>query len=486
VDAVFLKLHSLYRVFPPVVTASTGVNTYYHTTIGGVDPKTGEDASNPVTYMVLESIGRLQLHDPTISLRIHKGTPNELWECALETSKMVGGLPLFQNDEVIIPALMQELSFEPEDARNYSLIGCQEIVGTGCDFATPNGYSPPHCSIHYGAIMAMAINDGKNPINGEQCPIHTGYLYEMNSMEDVKAAVERICRYGLKWLVTMNNYTEYMARTYISHPLLSISMEGCMESGRDIIEGGCKYNSFGGTASGLATIADSLSTISYMCFEKKLCTTRELYDAVMANWEGYDALRDRIIRDVPHYGNGEEAADRYMQWILDLYYRLCRECYSTRARVYKAGMYGATDHLNQGRTTWATPDGRKAGEPIADALSPVQGRDKNGPTAIFRSTCCFDHHKYMDGMAVNIRIHPTSVSNEEGIGKLRDITKAYFAVGGMETQYNIVSTDTLRAAQANPEEYRNLVVRIAGFSAYFVELTKAGQDDVIRRNENIF
>jgi len=485
VDAVFLKLHSLYRVFPPIVTASTGVNTYYHTTIGGVDPETGKDASNPITYMVLESIARLKLHDPTISLRIHKDTSDELWNCALETSKMVGGLPLFQNDEVIIPTLIKEVGFTLEDARDYSIIGCQEIVGSGNDFPTPNGYSPPHCSIHYGTVMAMAINDGVNPRNGNSSPVRTGYLYEMESIEDVKSAVEKICRYAIKWMVTMNNYTEYIAKTTMSHPLLSLSMDGCMESGRDIVQGGAKYNSFGGTATGLATVADSLSAIKYMCFDKKLCSTRELYDAVMANWEGYELLREQILSETPHYGNGDPEADEMLKWIVDLYYSICRECYSGRCKVYKSGLYGATDHLNQGRISWATPDGRRYGEALADAISPAQGRDRSGPVAVLNSALCFDHCRFVDGMALNIRIHPSSVSNEEGLSKLRDLTKTYFNRGGLELQYNIVSTETLKAAQANPEEYRDLVVRIAGFSAYFVELTKAGQDDVIRRNENM-
>jgi formate C-acetyltransferase len=485
VDEVFLKMHALYRVFPPIVTASTGVNTYYHTTIGGVDRDTGEDATNPVTYMVLESLGRLKLHDPTVSLRIHGNTPDTLWDCALETSKLVGGLPLFQNDDVIIPALRDEVGFELRDARDYSLIGCQEIVGSGNDFPAPNGYNPPHCSVHYGTIFAMAVNNGINPINNKQCEIQTGYLYDMKDIDEVKAAVEKLCRYAIKWLVTMNNYTEYVSMMNISHPILSISVEGCMESGRDIVVGGAKYNSFGGTATGLATVADSLSAIQYMCFDKKLCTTREMYDAVMDNWEGHERLREQIVRDAPHYGNGDPYADKMMHWICSLYYDICQECFSSRAKVYKSGLYGATDHVNQGYVTWATPDGRRYGEPLADAASPSQGRDRNGPPAVFRSACCFDHRKYMDGVALNVRMHPSSVCNETGVRKLRDLTKAYFENGGMETQYNIVSNETLRAAQADPSAYRDLVVRIAGFSAYFVELTKDCQEDVIRRNENL-
>ena len=434
--------------------------------------------------MVLETVGRLKLHDPTISLRINKNTPDELWECALETTKLVGGLPLFQNDEVIIPSLIKELDFELEDARNYGIIGCQEIVGSGCDFPAPNGMYPPHASVWWGSILNMAINNGINPYNGEQASLKTGYLYEMNSMEEVREAVSKMARYIMKLFISANNYAEYVSQQNTTQAILSISIEGCMESGKDCAMGGAKYNSYGGTATGLATIADSLTTIKYMCFDKKLITTRELYDAVMANWEGYETLRQRILNEVPHYGNADPYADEELKWCCDLYYEICQECYSVRSKVYKSGLYGAADHVAQGYLTWATPDGRKLGEPIADAMSPAQGRDKNGPTAVFISTCSFDHHRYLGGIALNLRMHPSVLSNEEGIAKLRDMTKTYFENGGLEVQYNVVDTDTLRAAQEEPEKHRDLVVRIAGYSAYFVELGRDLQNDIISRNEN--
>lgn len=275
-----------------------------------------------------------------------------------------------------------------------------------------------------------------------------------------------------------------MRRTSLA--ALSLSIEGCMENGLDCTQGGAKYNSFGGTATGLGTIADSLTTIRYMVFDQKKCTARELYDAVMANWEGYDDLRDTILAEVPHYGNDDPYADEQMSWVCDLYYRLCGECYSTRSKVYKAGLYGASDHIAQGKLTWATPDGRRDGEPLADATSPAQGRDLRGPTAVFNSACCFDHSHIMDGIALNIRIHPSAVGDDEGLGKLKAMTQGYFDKGGMEVQYNIVSAETMRAAQADPEAYRDLVVRIAGFSAYFVEMTPDLQNDIISRTENVF
>ena len=322
VDAFLLKANCFYRAAPPFLNEIVGVgNTYQHTTIGGVDPDSGEDATNPVTYMVLDSMGRLMLHDPTISIRIHKDTPDELWERAIEMTKLVGGLPLFQNDDVIVPALV-ESGFSLKDARDYSLIGCQEIVGSGNDYPAPNG-TMCKATIHYGVILDLALNNGTNPMNGVSGALKTGYLYEMTSFEEVKAAFKAQVEYFLRWLVSMNNYSEHIAMMVSPHAALSISIEGCMEAGKDCVRGGAKYNSFGGTATGLATVADSLTTIKYMVFDNKLCTARELYDAYMADWVGHEPLRRRILNEVPHFGNGDPYADEQMTWVCDLYHEVC-------------------------------------------------------------------------------------------------------------------------------------------------------------------
>ena len=257
-----------------------------------------------------------------------------------------------------------------------------------------------------------------------------------------------------------------------------------MEKGMDCTAGGCKYNGYGGTATGLATLVDSLSTIKYMCFDKKLATTRELYDAWIANSEGHEPLRQQILRQVPHYGNADPYVDQELKWCVDLYYDICDSCHSVRAEKYCCGLYGAADHIAQGWITFATPDGRRTGEPLADAMSPSQSRDTNGPTAVFASTACFDHTNFACGIAVNLRMHPSVLSREDGVEKLRDMTKTYFESGGMEVQYNVIDTETMRAAQAEPTKFRDLVVRIAGYSAYFVELGRALQDDIISRHEN--
>ena len=487
VDAFFLKINTFYGGGFGKMIQTAGIGHLgQHTTVGGCIPETGEDATNPVSYMVLEAMSRLQLHEPTVSLRIGEDTPKEIWDCAMATSMTVGGLPLLQNDEVIVPALQRELGFSLEDARNFAFIGCQEITGSGNDYPAPNGSSMGHSGIYWAIALDMALNNGINPINGAQVPEHlrSGYLTDMNSMDDVRKAFEKICTWMMTWSATLNNYTEHEFPRLFPFPNLSISTEGCMESGKDVSQGGAKYNSFGGTATGLATTADSLTALKYMIFDKKLVSKQEYLDAILANWEGHEMLRQRILHEVPHFGNADPYADEEMKYCIDLYYNICRPFHTSRAKVYKCGTFGASDHVVQGEITWATPDGRRTGEPIADASSPCQGRDVCGPTSVFISSTSFDHSHFMDGMALNLKIHPSALKRGDGISKLEDATKVYFKQGGMEVQYNVVDAETLKKAQAHPEDYHNLVVRIAGFSAYFVDMTPAMQQDIISRAEH--
>ena len=483
-DYFVLKSSNFYIARHPGISETVGAgNTFQHTTLGGVIPATGEDASNPVTYLYLETMARLYLHDPLTSIRIHKGTPKELWECAIAVTERVGGMPLFQNDDVIVPGLMNRLGFSLEDARDYSLIGCQEQVGSGTDYPEGTG---TNCggAVWYGITFVTAMNNGVNPFNNVDSGIKTGYLYDMKSLDEVKAAMKTLMRWSLRWMTSMNNYAQWVGRWECYHAILSISIDDCMEKGMDCHQGGARYNSFGATAVGLSTIADSLAAIKYMCFDKKLCTTRELYDAYMADWKGYEGLQQQILRDVPHYGNDEPYADEEMAWIVNTYIELCDEISTLRTDMYKPGMYSAAGHITQGWTTWATPDGRNTGQPIADAASPGQGRDINGPIAALNSATCFDQGCIQNGLALNLKFHPTALQGD-GREKLSTMTQTYFDKGGAEIQYNVVGSETMREAQAEPEKHRDLIVRIAGYSAYFTELPVRLQDDLISRQDHV-
>lgn len=485
-DLFYLKVAEMNKIWPYAATLSgPGYTSGQLMTIGGVT-RDGRDATNQVSFMMLQSAGRLVLHDPPQSLRIHKGTPPELWEAAIETTKIAGGVPTFENDDVIIPALMAR-GLPLESARNYCLIGCVEPQGCGDEWACPGGTGTESFYNMLNAFL-LAINNGCNPMPGPdgkpgpQVGLPTGYLYEMETFDDVLAAVKKQMEYFVNWHISLVNVWEYVASEHMQLPLLSATIDGCMESGKDVMKGGAKYNSTGNAGIAIGNIADSLAVVKYMVYDKKLISARELYDALMTNWEGKEELRQFILNEAPHYGNGTEYADQFARWASDVYGNAVNAATGPRGR-YAAGLYPVTTHVLFGMSTAASPDGRKAGEPLADGISPVQQLDKNGPTATLRSVACIDQKKFSNGTLLNMRFHPTALSSESGMEKLIALIKTYFALGGMEMQFNIVSSQVLRKAQENPADYRDLVVRIAGFSAYFVELYKASQDDIIRRTE---
>ena len=443
----------------------------------------GTDATNAVTFMMLQSAGRLLLHDPPQALRIHKNTPPELWEAAIETTKRVGGIPTFENDDVIIPALMSR-GHSLESARNYTLIGCVEPGGCGNEWPACGGIG---VDTYFNLVntFVLAINDGYSVIPGqeprkERCGLPTGYLYEMESFDQVLDAFKKQTEFFVKWFASCINAFEYVAREVLPQPVVSATMRGCMEKGMDVMYGGAEYNSTGIAGVGIGNVADCLAIIKHLVFDEKICTARELYDALINNWEGYEELRSYIKNKAPHYGNGNPEVDKYAKWAAGVFADAVNSCTGPRGR-FSAGLYPVTIHVVFGKMTMATPDGRLAGEPLADGISPVQQMDKNGPTAILVSVSQIDQGQFPNGTLLNMKFHPNCLNGQDGILKLTNLIRTYFDMGGMEVQINVVSAETLRDAQKNPDNYKDLVVRVAGFSAYFIEHVEAR--DLIRRTE---
>jgi formate C-acetyltransferase len=306
----------------------------------------------------------------------------------------------------------------------------------------------------------------------------------MDSFQDVQNAFKAQLEYFMDWHFTLDNILEYVGNREIPIPIASATMDGCMEKGRDITAGGAKYNATGGATLGVGTLADSLAAIKYMVYDKKLCSARELYDAVLADWEGYELLRQRVVNEVPHYGNGDPYADELAAWAIDLFTGRLNSYVSARGG-HRAGVYSAGAHMMQGYETHATPNGRRSGEPVSDGASPSQGADRCGPTGVARSIIALHPYNFGNGLQFCMKFHPTSLRGHGGTEKLRQFVSAFFEQGGMQIQYNVVDSDTLKKAQAKPEEYRDLVIRVAGFSAYFVELYRDLQNDLIRRTDII-
>ncbi len=486
-DLFWLKLaepNKMIQYFPSTV-ANPGYTSGFLVTAGGVD-KEGKDATNPITYMMLQASGRLVLHSPPLALRIHKGTPEDLWELAIETTKRAGGVPTFESDDIIIPALMKR-GLPLESARNYCLIGCVEPSGCGDEWAQPGG-TGCESFVNLAGCLLLAINNGNNPMPDPAGVIHndvglkTGFLYEMENMDQVLDAVKQQIEFFVRWHVACECAWESVAEINMPLPIVSATYDGCMEKGLDVIWGGARYNCTGNSSVGIGNVADSLNIIRYMCFDKKLCTTRELYDAFIANWEGYEELHQIVLNEVPHFGNNDPEADQYMRWVAEVYGNAVNTATGPRGR-WSAGLYPVTLNTVLGWGTWATPDGRKATLPLSDGISPVQGMDRSGPLATLNSVLDFDQSEFANGTLLNMKFHPTALSGADGVAKLKAVMQTYFDRGGMELQMNIVSSDTLRDAQKHPENYKDLVVRVAGFSAYFVEVFKDCQDDLIRRTE---
>ncbi|NTW72417.1 MAG: hypothetical protein HGA49_09265 [Eubacteriaceae bacterium] len=488
-DLFALKVAEMNKIwFSGTTLTVTGYTVGQLMTLGGVD-KDNNDASNAVTYMMLQTAGRLLLHDPPMSLRIHKNTPAELWEAALETTKICGGVPTFENDDVIIPALMRNGRMDLQSARNYTLIGCVEPAGCGDEWPACGGSGG---EAYWNMPMAVlhAINDGHNPmadrygnITEKRTGANTGYLYEMETFEDVLEAVKTQYQFFLEWQMTMVNMFEVVAAEHMSQPLVSCMMDGCMESGKDVMKGGAKNNSSGVPGVGIGNAVDSLVAIKYMVYDKKLCTGKELLDACLTNWEGKEDLHQFILNKVPHFGNDDEYADEWAAWLLNLFADIVASFTSIRGCKFAPGLYPVATNVLWGLLTPATPDGRRKHEPLSDGISPVQQLDKHGPTALLKSVVHIPQEKYSNGTLLNMKFHPSALSNETGMAKLIALMKTYFNLGGMELQLNVISGETMRKAQENPEEYKDLVVRVAGYSAYFVELFKNCQDDLIRRTE---
>ncbi len=483
VDCFFLKIsEAVVAKTTAAAVNSGGYSSGQHMSLGGVD-RQGNDATNDVSYLMLQAMGRLHLHEPPLSLRIHKGTPDKLWEAAITCTKEVGGIPTLQNDDIIIPTLLAR-GFTIEDARDYCIIGCVEPAGAGNDFPACGGLGRA-TYLNMGNIITMLINNGKNPLNGEYSGFSTGYLYDYRSFDELMEAYNKQVEHYVFWHISMSNLFWLVMRDKM--PLISVSstMDGCMESGKDVMYGGATYNSNGSSGVGCANVVDSLAVIKYMVFDKKLVSGHALYDAIMADWVGYEMLRQRILNEVPRYGNDDPYVDDIARISMEAFAQAFLKGTSDRGNQWQAGIYPVSTHIVNGKRTWATPDGRIAREALAEGVSPKQGLDKNGPAAVLKSVAAINHATYRNGTLLNMKFHPASVRGEEGVMKLRMLVETFFSLGGMHLQYNVVGGEQLREAQADPDKYKNLVIRIAGFSAYFVELDNALQDDLISRTDQM-
>ncbi len=446
-------------------------------TIGGVD-KDGNDATNEVSYMFLEAIANVKSLLNTLSIRISSKTPRDFLKRVIETFKHTAGMAI-HNDDILIPQL-QEDGYSLEDARDYSIVGCTEPTGTGNDFSYTGGNG-----IFMAIVFNMALNEGRVLMSGNRTVgAKTPDPSTFKSFEDVKQAFVDQLTFAVDRVAKMAEVKDKAFAENYPYPLISSTIEGCLESGMDITRSGARYNNGCMNGQALGTVTNSLAAIRWAVFEEKLVTMGELVKLLRSNFRGAEELRELLRNKAPKYGNGDEKVDELAKWVTQVFSELPRK-YHVRggSGICRASLVSAAGtQVLEGRMLGATPDGRLYGEPVSNGLSPVNGTEKNGLTMTLRSVAFASRDALLtDGVALNVRISPSLIENDEGIDQMTSIAEAYFELGGRELQINPISSDTLKDAQAHPEKYPDLSVKVTGYSARFIDLTKSLQDDIIAR-----
>ncbi|SKA84394.1 formate C-acetyltransferase [Caloramator quimbayensis] len=463
-------------------------------TIGGVD-RNGNDATNDLTMLMLEASAHTRMMNPWVCVRMHENTPYELKVKTVECIRAGYGHPKIFNDAPAIKAMMRK-GMTLEEARDYAVVGCVEIDLPGKEFGWHDA-----AYVNTPKMMEMVVNGGRcldcGPHCGrwERCGAigsqlgpNTGSLETYKSFDEVLESVDKQFDYWCDQMCSSLNIIDNAHRTLKPTPYVSAFYEDCLESGKDLTEGGAKYNGIGPQASGLGTCADSLATIKQLMFDEKRYTGLQLLQAVKDNWEGHEKIYALVNSSkVHHYGNDDDYADELFKYMFECYCRHINGRKTPRGGEYSPGVYSVNANVAMGLNTNASLDGRKAYEAISDNMGPVHtdagSHDISGPTAIVNSLTKVDHSLATNGTLMNLRFPEDAVSGIEGRDNLISLIDEIIAKNAMHVQFNIMSAKTMRAAQKKPEDYKDMLVRVAGYSAYFVELGKPLQKDLIQRTE---
>ncbi|HEY3378831.1 MAG TPA: pyruvate formate lyase family protein [Armatimonadota bacterium] len=436
----------------------------------------GEDATNPLSYLVLDVTEGLEFVR-CLSARLHTRSPRAFVARCLDLVAKGGGIPFFFNDEALIPALTSH-GIPLADARDYAAIGCIEI--------TIPGKANPHAVSHWinlAKCLELALNDGRDLRDATQVGPHTGTLVEHQSMDDIWQAFTTQLRYAAELAVYGSNAAEHAHRQQYRLPYLSLLTEDCVANGRDIIEGGARYNYHSSAAMGIPNVADSLAALAQAVYREGHVGREQLLTALRNNYAGEESLRQYLRNKLPKYGNDEELPDQYAADIARHYCELLGSYATAGGGTFFTHLFTYTMMLAYGKSTGASPDGRLAGEPLAYSVSPVQGRDKVGFTAVLNSLSRIPHHLVAASSSAILEVDPSLLAGA-GREAFVDLISTAIQQGVGQLQFNVVSADTLRAAQAQPDQYRNLCVRVSGFSQQFLLLDQEMQEHIIARTKH--
>lgn len=460
-----------------VTLAESGTYTdFANINIGGIKPD-GTDGVNDVSYMLLEIIGEMKILQPSTNVQVSRKNPDRFVKKACEIIRMGMGFPsVFNTDAVVEELIRQGKSIE--DARCGGTSGCVETGAFGKEAYILTGY------FNLPKVLEITLHNGVDPRTGNKIGIETGDPAEFESYDRLFDAFKKQLHHFIDIKIRGNNIIEKLYAMYMPSPFLSIIIDDCIKKGKDYNAGGARYNTNYIQGVGTGSITDSLSAIKYHVFDNKNLTMKELIEALDKNFEGYEKIRQLLMNKTPRYGNDDDYADRIMVSVFDAYFDEVDGRKNMKGGTYRIDMLPTTCHIYFGSVIGALPDGRKAGEPLSEGISPVQGADKYGPTAVIKSAAKMDHLR-TGGTLLNQKFTPQVLEGEEGLEKLTHLIRAYFKMDGHHIQFNVVSADTLRAAQADPEKYKNLIVRVAGYSDYFRNLSKKLQDEIIARTEHM-
>ncbi|MBU3088291.1 glycyl radical protein [Clostridium gasigenes] len=467
---------------------SAGSPLYQNVTVGGqtVDKK---DAVNPLSYLILKSVAQTKLPQPNLTVRYHRGLSDDFMKECIEVVRLGFGMPAFNSDEVIIPSFIEK-GVSEEDAYNYSAIGCVEVAVPG-----KWGYRCTGMSfLNFPKSLLIALNDGVDLQSGTKLCEGVGHFKDMTSFDEVMKAWDKIIREFTRHSVIIDSCADMANEEITADVLCSALTDDCIERGLNLKEGGAVYDFISDLQVGIANLGDSLAGIKKCVFEDKSFTPEQLWNALVNNFEGEEGkkIQDILIYRAPKYGNDEDYIDLLLRDAYNIYIDEIKKYKNTRygrgpiGGCYYAGTSSISANVPQGAGTLATPDGRKSGEPLAEGCSPSHAMDQNGPTAVFKSVSKLPTHDITGGVLLNQKVTPQMLSKEEDRLKLISLIRTFFnRLEGFHVQYNVVSRDTLLAAQKHPEDYRDLIVRVAGYSAFFNVLTKQTQDDIIERTEQV-
>lgn len=486
-QCLWIKLYSILKIRPTSHSGyGAGYPTYQNVTIGGCNTD-NSDATNKLSYLILESVGETKLTQPNLSARLHSNSPERfIRECA-EVIATGFGMPALHTDEIIIPALLNKgVSFK--DAYNYTMVGCVEVAVPG-----KWGYRCTGMTfLNMLKAVELTLKDGYDERTGYTLLTGNGTLSDFNTYEKLWKAWKKNIAYYTKLSVALDKLADTNLEEY-PDIFCSSLVDNCIKRGKTVKEGGAVYDIVAGLQVGLANAANSFAAIKKSIYEDEILTKEEVMNALNSNFEGIEGEKIRkILSNAPKYGNDIDYADNIAKEVYDTYINEIKNYKNTRyGRGPIGGNYGLStsgisSNVPMGYVTGATPDGRKAWTPAAEGASPVQGTDINGPTSVLKSINKLPTILMTGGQLLNKKFSPDLVENEVGFEKFVALIKSFIAMKGWHVQFNIISTETLRAAQKDPEKYRDIIVRVAGYCAQFITLDQTTQEDIISRTEQNF